>query len=530
MFNYRKSIPFISLFLVLILFLAACGQAAEPKQTTDPKQPTSSQATEVAPAGEAASGQAKEGGAVIVGITQEPDSFDPHLAAAAGTKEIIYNFFDGLVKLMPDGSFEPALAEAYEQAEDAKTYTFKIRQGVKFHNGKDLTLDDVVYSLKNAAGLGPDGQVKQAQLTIIDDVIANPAEDTVEVSLKEPDADFISYMTLAIVPADYHEQATKPIGTGPFIFSEYKKQQAVKMVKNPDYWRDQKAYLDEVTFAIMPSADAAMVDLQAGNIDIFPYLTIDKLDLLKDKYDFITADSNMVQGWFLNNARPPFDQPDVRRALNMAIDKQLVIDTVTFGEGKVLESGMTSSMGKFYNSDLKSQYDPEEAKALLQKAGFENLEITITVPGNYVIHVQTAEALAAQLAKVGVKAKIQPVDWGTWLSDVYQGRNFDSTVIALTFDYLSPATVLKHYYSKHDSNFINYHNAQFDQLYEEAAAETDEGKRVDLYHQMQAILQEDGASVFLQNPGTQTAVSKKLGGYLTYPQYVQDLYPVHFVE
>ena len=243
---------------------------------------------------------------------------------------------------------------------------------------------------------------------------------------------------------------------------------------------------------------------------------------------FIAADSNMVQIWGLNNQRVPFDDPVARKAINMAIDKQMLIDAVTFGEGSVLESGMAPPMQDYYNADLTSRYNPEEAKKMLEEAGYQDLKIEITVPGDYVIHVQTAEVLAEQLKQIGVTAEVKTVDWGTWLSDVYMGRNYDSTVIALTFDYVAPATVLRHYYSKSDNNFINFANAEFDELYETALSETDHAKRVELYHQMQKILQDDAASVFLQNPGTQTAVIKTLGGYTTYPQYVQDMYTVYY--
>ena len=515
-----KVIKLISLCLALLLLLTACS-----KDDTEIKDKNESEVEESV----AEESKPKEGGSVVLGITQELDSLDPYLAAAAGTKEVIYNFFDGLVKLTPESKFEPALAESYEFSDDATEYTFKIREGVKFHNGAELSVNDVVYSLERAAGISDQSEgALIPQLAVVESVSADQDTNQVTVKLKESDADFITYMTLAIIPADYAEQAEKPIGTGPFVFSEYKTQEHLKMKKNEDYWRERNAYLDEVTFLIMPSADAAMIDLEKGNIDIFPYLTMDKADLLKNNYDFIASDSNMVQIWGLNNQRAPFDDPVVRQALNMAVDKQMIIEAVTFGEGNALESGMAPPMDDYYNSDLTSIYNPEEAETMLKEAGYQDLKIEITVPGDYVIHVQTAEVIAAQLEQIGVTADVRSVDWGTWLTDVYVGRNYDSTVIALTFDYVAPATVLRHYYSKSENNFINFESAEFDQLFEQALVETDHQKRVELYHQMQKILQDDSASVFLQNPGTQTAVSKKLGGYTTYPQYVQDMYNVYF--
>ena len=211
----RKTIMLSILIIIsLVLIITACGKKDEDK------------AAENAEASDPAinNNELQQGGSVIVGITQELDSLDPYLAAAAGTKEVIYNFFDGLVKLMPDGTFEPALAESYEFSDDATEFTFKIRTGVKFHNGKDLTVDDVVYSLQRAAGLLPDSKAALIpQLAIVDSVSGDTEAGSVTVKLKESDADFITYMTLAIIPRDYTEQAQKPIGTGPFVFTEYKR-------------------------------------------------------------------------------------------------------------------------------------------------------------------------------------------------------------------------------------------------------------------------------------------------------------------
>lgn len=529
MTNKNKRIRLISILLCLILSLSAC--AINNEQTSEDTTNDTDHGDEITvETSQGSQEEPQDGGSVVLGITQEPDSLDPYLAAAAGTKEIIYNFFDGLVKLTPESTFEPALAESYDVSDDATEFTFKIRQDVFFHNGDELTVDDVVYSLERASGLGSDNNTLLIpQLAVIESISGDAEANQVIVKLQESDADFITYMTLAIIPEDYEEQADHPIGTGPFTFTEYKTQEYLKIERNQNYWRERKAYLDEVTFLIMPSADAAIIDLQAGNIDIFPYLTMDKADLLEDQYNFIASDSNMVQIWGLNNERAPFDDPVVRKALNMAVDKQMLIDSVTFGEGKILESGMAPPMGDYYNADLESLYNPEEARTMLEEAGYNNMEINITVPGNYVIHVQTAEVIAAQLEQIGVTVNVQSVDWGTWLTDVYMGRNHDSTIIALTFDYISPAAVLSHYYSESDNNFVNFSNDGFDQLYEQALAETDQVKRVELYHQMQEILQREGASVFLQNPGTQTAVSKELGGYTTYPQYVQDMYNVYYI-
>ncbi len=511
----------------LTLSLAACGgRGAKPEQTKTANSTESLQAADGNKQGEPVSG-----GKVTVGITQEPDSLDPHLAAAAGTKEIIYNIFEGLVKLTPQGDFEPCLAEKFELNEAADSLVFNLRQGVKFHNGQALTPADVAYSIKRVSGL-LDGEDKPliAEFADVAEVETDEEAQTVTLKLKKPNPDFIRYMTLPIIPADSEDQAQNPVGTGPFTFKEYLPQDRLVLDRNDSYWGERPAYIEQAVFKIVPSADAAMVDLQAGHLDVFPYITTDQAELIQEHYNFYDASSNMVQLWALNNDRKPFNDQRVRQALNLALDKKNLEAQLTQGQGTVLESGMSPQMGAFYNEEVNRERpaDLEAARALLQEAGLgDGFELTITVPGNYVIHVRTAEIIAAQLEPLNIKVNIKEVDWGTWLTDVYQGRNYDSTVIALTFDYCAPDTVMGRYVSTADHNFVNFNSERYDNLHREAVNEMDETKRAALYREMQAVLTEEAASVFLQTPGVRTAVKKGIGGYTTYPMYVQDMYNVY---
>ncbi|MGI6546324.1 MAG: ABC transporter substrate-binding protein [Fastidiosipilaceae bacterium] len=507
--------------LISLLSTAGCGGGK-------PSDPTAGSTRESVVAD---LGEPLEGGEVIVAVTQEPDSLDPYLAEAAGTKEIIYNLFEGLVRLEPDGTFSPSLAESFEIAADGRSYEFKLRKGVLFHNGEEMTAQDVIYSLERGAGLLADEPTALIpEFKVIEEIVSDDAGETVTLKLKQPDLDLLGFLTQAIIPAGYTEQNSAPIGTGPFKFVEYKTQRHIVMEKFDDYSGAHPSHLDQVTFKIVPSTDAAMVDLQAGNIDLFPYLTMDKASLVEADYDLIETQSNMVQLWALNNEVAPFDDPNVRKALNLAIDKQLVIDTVTYGYGTLLESGMSPAMGDYYNDTLnpEHEFDREEAKRLLSAAGYENgLTLDVTVPVNYMIHVQTAEALAAQLAEVGVVLNVKPVDWGTWLNNVYMNREYQSTVIALTFQY-SPSSVLGRYESAAPDNFINFANERYDEIWSKTVTGIDQQERVEGYRDLQQILYDDSASVFLQDPALLTAVKKELGGYTTYPLYVQDMSAVYY--
>lgn len=517
--SWRPLATMLALTLMLIT-LASCRAIVPPGESSG----TNNNTTKGSNVG--------DGGSVIVGVTQEPDFLDPYIAEAAGTKEIFYNVFEGLLKLETDGSYSANLATTYSMTEDGMEYRFAVREGIKFHNGNDMTVEDVLYSIRRGAGL-VDGVVYIPQFSVIADVTAEGNE--VIVLLKQADPDLLGYFTNAIIPEDYRDQATLPVGTGPFKFVEYVPQQRVLLEANEDYWKDGLPYLDSVEFRIMPSADAAFVDLQAGRIDIFPYLTPDKGEQLEDKFNLYVAESNMVQVWALNNAVEPLNDVRVRKALDLAVDKDAVIDFIMNGYGEPLFSAMSPAMGEYFNPNLSDNGEApsakaniERAKSLLADAGYpDGFELKISVPSNYVIHVQTGEVIVQQLAAIGVTATLDPVDWGVWLEQIYMGRSYESTIIALTFEY-TPSDVLGRYYSQDESNFINFNSEAFDQIWDSLPNLLEHEDRVEAYHQLQQILFEDSASVFLQDPATLTAVKKELDGYLIYPQYVQDMASIKF--
>ena len=187
------------------------------------------------------------GGSITVGISQDLDSLDPHLSVSAGTKEVLFNIFEGLVKPDSNGNFVEAVSSHYEMSQDAMVYTFTLREGVKFHNGQEVTAEDVKYSIDRCADTS-NGDPLVSAYSIIESV--NILDDqTVEIRLTEPNTEFIAYMTTAILPKDYDEQESHPVGTGPFKFESRTPQEDFVIVKNEEYWGEQ-AYLDEVVFKI----------------------------------------------------------------------------------------------------------------------------------------------------------------------------------------------------------------------------------------------------------------------------------------
>ena len=227
-------------------------------------------------------GAAAAGGEVVVGIQQDIDSLDPHLAVAAGTKEVLFNIFEGLVVSDENGNVTPAVAEDYTISNDGLTYTFKLRDGIKFSDGTPVTAEDVKYSIERCSGL-LDGTPLIKALSIISSVEIVD-RSTINIVLSEADSEIIYYLTADIIPASSSETG-EIIGTGPFKLDSYVPQEGIVLSRNEYYWRDGLPYLDKVTFKIVASAESAMMELQAGSIDIYPYLTDDQANELSASFN-----------------------------------------------------------------------------------------------------------------------------------------------------------------------------------------------------------------------------------------------------
>ena len=467
---------------------------------------------------------------LVVGIAQDlDDSLDPHKTVKAGTREVMFNVFEGLMKPTPDGDLTPAIAESYEVSEDRMTYTFHLREGVQFHNGETVTAEDVVYSIQRCAAATETGIVQVEAFSVIQ-AIETPDDKTVAITISEASNEFISYMTTAILPADYDKQDTDPVGTGPFKFVSRTAQDSVVLEKFNEYW-GTPAQLDKVTLKIMENADSLMMSLQSGAIDLCAHLTSTQVAQLEKDFNVAEGTMNLVQAMYLNNAVAPFDDVRVRQALCYAVDKQEIIDLAFDGYGSPIGSSMYPAFGKYFDDSLTNYYtkDVEKAKALLAEAGYpDGFDMTITVPSNYKPHMDTAEVLVQQLAQIGVNAAIEPIEWESWVSDVYAGRQFQSTVVGVDASTMTARALLERFTSDYGKNFINYNNAEYDALFQQTLTAYDDAGQTAIYKQMLANLTENAANVYIQDLADLVAVRKGVEGVTFYPIYVLDLANLHY--
>ena len=469
----------------------------------------------------ATAGGSPETAELRYGMITEPVTFDPlNPANTADGRSILFNVFEGLVKPDSSGALVPALAEAYRIEPDGLTYVFALRPGVLFHNGEALRPEDVVFSLNAAMAAGFTGFSQIAATGI------SPSGE-ITVTLKGRDPEFLPYLTVGIVPENNPDRERNPIGTGPFVIESYSPQQSLVLARNPNYWQADLPKLDKVTIVFVADTDRILTGLRGGNIEGAGNITGALVNQFDPKeFDILPWYSNMVHLMALNNAREPLNDVRVRRAVNYAIDTRGIIETAFYGEGEPSGSPLIPGLTNVYNESLRDPYprDIERARRLLEEAGLPNgFSLEITVPSNYTMHVDTAQVIVSQLADAGIRGTIRLVDWATWLSEVYRGRQYEATVISLDATNVSPRSFLARYLSGSDGNFLNFANPEYDRVYNAVLAEYDESRRISLYREAQRIISEDAAAVYIQDIlGFRVFAGGRYGGVVNYPIFVID--------
>lgn len=503
----------LTMLLSILLTLSGCGGASP--QT--PSNAAASDSPSEAPSAPTSNDLLR------VGTVTEIDSIDPHISVSAGARELLFNVFEGLIKPDRYGNLQPAIAQEFSVSADAMTYSFTLRNGVRFHDGSVVTIEDVASSLRRVAEEMDDGILVHAAFGEVRE-IRTPDDSHLDVLLKRPNTEFLPQLTIAaIIPAD-NDPESAPVGTGPYRIASYAANM-VELERFDDYW-GTPAFVDKVVWSTLPNWTAVSHALQAGEIDLAWQLPYGVVRSLSDDYEIYEGAMNLVQGLYLNHAFAPFANPLVRQALCYATERQALFDEVFDGFGVPVGSAMYPAFGKYFMPELSDAYpaDTERAKEKLAEAGYpDGFSFTITVPSNYVQHTDTAKCLAEQYAKVGLNATVREVDWATWLAEVFYARQYEATVIALDATTLSASAMLGNYESNAANNFINYRSDAFDETYARAIGTADDAERTELFRQCEQILTDEAASVFLQDPANFAALNRNFSGYEFYPLPAQNL-------
>ena len=444
---------------------------------------------------------------VTLAMVLEPPGMDPTIAPAAAIGEIVhYNVLEGLTKINVDGSVTPLLAESWSMEPDGKSYTFKLRKGVKFHDGEAFDASDVKFSFERAKD---DKSTNKAKKAVFDNIrrVDTPDAHTVILTLDNADPNFLFRMgentAVILDPKSAAGTATKPVGTGPFTFDEWRKGSAVTLKKWPGYRDAKSVKLERVSFRFINDPAARVAALLAGDIDGVPRLDAPQAvkQLQADKRFEVVVGNTAGKGILaINNKKKPFDDVRVRRAVMHAIDRKAFIDGVLEGLGKPIGSHFAPTDAGYVDLTAMTPHDPQKAIALLKEAGVATpLAVTLTLPPPQYAR-KGGEVIAAQLAKVGIIAKIENVEWAQWLGGAFKG-NFDLTIInhVEPLDYMQYANT--GYYWGYDSKAFRDLTAKY--------AETGNPKeRTRLFAEIQKTIATDQVNAFIFNPA-QVAVARK---------------------
>jgi peptide/nickel transport system substrate-binding protein len=461
---------------------------------------------------------------LVLGMILEPTSLDPTTASAAAIGEVVhYNIFEGLTKIAADGAVTPLLADSWIESPDGKSYTFTLKKGVKFSDGSPFDSATVKFSFERAKA---EGSTNKARKAVFDNISHIAAYDphTVILTLNNADATMpfrLGENTAVILhPNSAAGAATKPIGTGPYKLDSWAKGSSIALVKNAVFRDAAKVRLEKVTFRFINDPSAQVAALLAGDIDGMPrFGAFQAIKQFQGDKRFTVEIGNTAGKGIMavNNRKAPFNDVRVRRALTHAIDRQAFIDGAQEGLGKPIGSHFAPTDLGYVDLTKMYPYDPEKAKALLKEAGVTTpLNVTLTLPPPPYAR-KGGEIVAAMLAKVGIVAKIENVEWAQWLSGPFKG-NFDLTIInhVEPLDYATAYADPKYYYG--------YDSAKFRGLVATLAGTRDPKEKARLWRDIQRQLAEDAVNVYLWNPA-QVAIFKKglRGLWSSSPIFANDL-------
>ena len=432
---------------------------------------------------------------ITIAMQLEPPHLDPTSAAAQAIDSVVYtNIFEGLTRFMGDGSVVPGLAESWEISDDGTVYTFKLREGVTFHDGTTMDAEDVKFSLDRARAEESTNAQKGLFAGITDVEVVDP--QTVKVTLDGPNGMFLFNMAwgdaVIVAPESIDNIKQQPVGTGAFTFSEWVQGDRITLTRNENYWGDAPS-LEQATFKFISDPTAAFAAVMAEDVDVFSgFPAPENLPQFEadPRFQVLVGSTEGETILSTNNKQPPFDNLKVRQAMAHAIDRQAIIDGAMFGYGTPIGTHFAPHHPAYVDLTAQSAYDPEKARALLAEAGYpDGFETTLHLPPPSYAR-RGGEIIASQLAEVGIKAEIINVEWAQWLESVFNGKSFGLTIVSHT----EPMDI--GIYANPDYYF-QYDNPEFQALMDTLNKTTDPDERTALLGDAQRMIADDAVNGYL---------------------------------
>lgn len=461
-----------------------------------------------------------KGGTLNMIVQPEPPVIVTAINQQGPTQFVAGKIYESLLTYSTELKPQPGLAKSWEASADGLTYTFHLQDNVKWHDGKPFTSEDVVFSL---ADMLPKTHARaRVILNKFVDSVTAPDAKTVVIKLKTPFPAFMLMFEPGFAPmmpkhlyagTDYMTNPAnqKPVGTGPFMFKEWKRGEYIKLTRNPEYWKPGMPYLDELVFNVIPDAASRAVAFERGSVDVLRGGDVDNVDIKRlralPKVEYTTAGWEMFspQAYLIFNMRkPPFDNLKVRQAIMAAMNRNMVVNNIFFGLGKVSTSPfVTTEM--FYDKNMPPMpFDMKKARALIKESGIKPEDYTIrqlSFPYGSTWD-RLGEYTKQALEQLGFKVNMEATDAGGWASRT-GNWDFDLTT-TFTYQYGDPALGVQRLYISSNivkgspfANVQGYSNPETDKQWEAAASEVDPAKRQAIYTALQTTLVNDVANGFL---------------------------------
>ncbi len=488
--------------------------------------------------------QAREGGELTVAIGANPESLDPARAQASPAAMVMIHIMENLFDMSPEGEIIPNLAEDYQMSEDGTEFKIFLEQGVEFHDGTYFDAEVVKFNLERMLeGISP-------FTFLIDRITDIEVVDTYTVILhtEEPFAPLIpnlsshGFMAMASPAAveEYGDEfSTNPVGTGPFKFVEWEQGERIVLERNDNYWGDN-AYLDRVTFSIIPEDSSRVVQVETGEADVAMFVPPRERNRLLDNPNVNTVETSSLRSVYVgfNLTKEPLNDVRVRKAINYAINNQAIVEEVMDGAGRPSDSPVApGTLG--YAPQEVYDYQPDRARELLAEAGYEDgFEISFHHPvGRYMMDETIAQAIQSQLADVGIEANLQTLEWATYLEFLSESpENSQHDLYFLGWGNMTGDSDNGLYPLFHSSqnapqgfDYTYMENDEVDRLLDEARLAPDVAERESLYAEAIEIIWEEAPWIFLHSEMQINAVREGVEGLLHHPReyvFVKNAYLV----
>lgn len=466
---------------------------------------------------------------ITVGLQLEPPHLDPTGAAAGAIDQVTYsNIFEGLTRFASDGSIIAGLAKSWDISDDGLTYTFALNSGVKFHDGTDMDAEDVKFSLDRARA----EDSTNAQKALFADIASVDVMDpmTVKVTLSKQNGSFLFNMAwgdaVIVATESIADIKTKPVGTGPFMLSNWVQGDRIELAKNPNYWGAAVA-LEKATFKFISDPTAAFAAVMAEDVNAFMAFpapeNLPQFDA-DPRFNVLVGSTEGETILSINNKMPPFDNVKVREAVAHAIDRQAIIDGAMFGYGTPIGTHFAPHNPAYVDLTANSSYDPAKSKALLAEAGFaDGFTTTLKLPPPSYAR-RGGEIIASQLKAVGITVEISNLEWAQWLEQVFRGKDFGLSIVSHTEPMDIGIYARPEYYFQYD-------NPAFQKLMEDLNASTDPAGRTALLQAAQRMISADYVNGYLfQLANTGVANAKIEGLWANAPTQAVDLTGVSWAD